>query len=48
MQDIDIYRTAKMIRGLEQLTSELLELRNDVLNENSRSFKKLSEVRVAI
>lgn len=33
-------------QGLEQLTRELVSLRNDVLNENSRSFNKLAEARV--
>ena len=33
--------------GLEQMTRELVALRNDVLNENSRSFQKLAEARVS-
>lgn len=33
-------------QGLIQLTSELVNLRDDVISENSRSFQKLAEARV--
>ena len=34
------------VKGLKQLLNELSELERDVLNENSRSFTKLSEARI--
>lgn len=44
-----VFETGHATRqGLEQLTRELVSLRNDVLNENSRSFSKLAEARIAV